>query len=72
MLSIHVVLSDYGAMSFGIVIMLKEGIINKYFIQKAILLIEIYIQYTICQCISENTNTIMILTAEHDNLYAMQ
>ena len=39
---------------------------------KAILLIEIYIQYTIIQCISENTNTIMIITAKHDNTYAIQ
>ena len=36
------------------------------------LLIEIYIQYTIIQCISENTYTIMIITAEHDNIYAKQ
>jgi hypothetical protein len=35
---------------------------------KAILLIEIYIQYTIIQCISENAYTILILTAEHDNI----
>ena len=28
--------------------------------------------HTIIQCISENTNTIMILTADHDNLCAIQ
>ena len=41
---------------------------------KAILLKEIYIQYTIIQCISESTYTIMILhvTAEHDNIYVIQ
>jgi len=39
---------------------------------KATLLIEIYIQYIIIQCISKNTYTIIILTAEYDNIYAIQ
>jgi hypothetical protein len=55
-----------------------DVIVNKYerlllyIYIKAILLIEIYIQYTIIQCISENTYTIMIITAEHENMYAKQ